>query len=64
LPALASAQEALDAHWPFFLAHPAAFTPNTASRLDNLFSLLQSLGLPPSPELLQRRAALDAHLGR
>src|SRR5262249_53717346 len=63
-PAIDSAHEALDAYWRFFLAHPAAFASTTAITLDYLLALHQSLGRPPSPELLQRKAALDAHLGR
>jgi hypothetical protein len=63
-PALAFAQEALDAYWPFFLDHPAAFAGNAATILDNLLDLHTTLGRPPPPELLDRRAALDAHLGR
>jgi hypothetical protein len=62
-PALASAREALDAYWPFFLARPAAFARDTADALDNVVGLLEALGRPVSPELLERRAAVGAQLG-
>jgi hypothetical protein len=63
-PALASAREAVEAYWPFFLAHPDAFARNTATILDNLLRLLETLGRPAPPELLERRAAVAAHLAR
>src|SRR5262249_36120085 len=53
----------LEAYWPFFLAHPAAFARDTADALANLLGLLEALGRPVSPELLERRAAVAAQLG-
>jgi nucleoside phosphorylase len=62
-PALTSAREALATYWPFFLAHPAAFARNTAHMINNFLRLLETLGQPPAPELLERRAVVAAHLG-
>ncbi len=58
--ALASAEEALDAIWPFFQRLPAAFDGNTGGMLLNLCERLEALGRPPPLSLLERLVTFAA----
>ncbi len=58
--ALASAQAALDAIWPFFRRLPAAFERSTGKMLATLRFRLEALGRPLPPSLLDREATFAA----
>jgi hypothetical protein len=58
--ALATAEEALEAIWPFFLRLSAAFERNTGIMLDNLLKRLDALGRPSPLSLVERVATFLA----